>query len=253
MLSSLVVSHVFTALVVFARIGAAFALLPGFSAAYVTVRIRLLLALAISVLLTPLLADSMPPVPDQPATLALLLLAETLIGAFLATIARIMVAALQVAGTLASYFTSLTSAVVNDPVAEQQSSTIAGFLSTLGVVLLFVTDLHHLMVRALVESYALFAPGEPLSFGAFAEAISRSVADCMLLGLQMAAPLMIISVAMNVGLGLLGRLMPQLPVFFFGLPLQISAQIWVMMITISAMMMLFLDHFADTFNIFFAP
>ena len=48
-----------------------------------------------------------------------------------------------------------------------------------------------------------------------------------------------------VGLGLLGRLMPQLPVFFFGLPVQITVQLWVLMLVLSGIMLVFTRRFAD--------
>ena len=122
---------------------------------------------------------------------------------------------------------------MQDPVADQQSSTIAGFFTALGLVLIFVTDLHHLMLRAIVDSYDLFAPGAPPPLDDFCGFIARTVADSFGLGVQLAAPFLIVSLVYNVGLGLLGRLMPQLPVFFFGLPLQVGLQMWVMMLTVS--------------------
>ena len=63
--------------------------------------------------------------------------------------------------------------------------------------------------------------------------------------MQLAAPFLVVSLVYNVGLGLLGRLMPQLPVFFFGLPLQVGLQMWVIMLTVSGIMLVFLEHFAD--------
>ena len=50
-----------------------------------------------------------------------------------------------------------------------------------------------------------------------------------------------------IGLGLLGRLMPQLQVFFFGLPAQIAMQIWLLMVALSGMMLVFLTRFQDSF------
>ena len=57
-----------------------------------------------------------------------------------------------------------------------------------------------------------------MPFGDFADALGRQVADSFALGLQMSAPFVVIGLTYYIGLGLLGRLMPQLPVFFFGLP-----------------------------------
>ena len=64
--------------------------------------------------------------------------------------------------------------------------------------------------------------------------------------MQLSAPFLIVSLVYNVGLGLLGRLMPQLPVLFFGPPLQIALQLWVMMLALSGIMLVFLDRFTAT-------
>ena len=246
MLAHLLSAQAFGILVVFARVGTTIAFLPGFGASYVSIRMRLLLALALSLLVTPVLGQAVPPLPSSPAALGLLLLSEALIGLFLGSIARIAIAALQTAGTFVAYLSSFANALVQDPVVDQQSSTISGFFSTLGLLLIFVTDLHHLMLRSIVASYGLFAPGAPPPLDDFCRLIVRNAADSFALGVQLSAPFLIVNLVYNVGLGLLGRLMPQLPVFFFGLPMQIAVQIWVMMLTISGIMLLFLNRFTQT-------
>jgi flagellar biosynthesis protein FliR len=247
MLDVLPSANVFAVLLVFARVGTAIAVLPGFSAAYVPVRMRLLMAIALSVLVMPALVSVLPPMPTTPAALALLLLRESAIGLFLGSVARIVFAALQTAGTFTAYLSSFASALVQDPVADQQSSTIAGFFSALGLVLVFVTDVHQLMLRAIVDSYGVFAPGSPPPLDDFCGLIVRTTADSFALGVQLSAPFLIVNLVYNVGLGLLGRLMPQLPVFFFGLPLQVGLQLWVMTLAVSGIMLVFLNRFAGTF------
>jgi flagellar biosynthetic protein FliR len=253
MLEQITLAQTFGYLLVFARVGATLALLPGFSAAYVSMRIRLIFALALALVVRPVVGDALPALPDTVVGLALLLAAEISIGTFIAVIARIIVAALQMAGTFMAYFSSLANALVHDPVADQQSSTLAGFLGTLGLVLIFVTDLHHLMLRAIVASYVRFPPGMMLPTDGFAAAVTDAVAGSMIIGLQLAAPLLVAALVYNIGLGLLGRLMPQLPVFFFGLPLQISFQIWMIALTISGIMMIFLNRFGEVMMPFAAP
>ena len=90
----------------------------------------------------------------------------------------------------------------------------------------------------------MFDPGAPPPLDDFCSFIARTVADSFALGVQLAAPFLIVSLVYNVGMGLLGRLMPQLQVFFFGLPLQVGLQLWVMMLTITGMMLVFLAQFA---------
>ena len=193
----------FAVLVIFARMGLAIAVLPGFSAAYVPMRMRLLIALALSLLVMPGLAGALLEMPTTPAALALLLVRESAIGLFLGSIARIAFAALQTAGTFIAYLSSFTSSLVQDPVADQQSSTIAGFFTALGLVLVFVTDVHHLMLRAIVDSYGLFAPVSPPPMDDICNFIVRTAADSCALGVQLAAPFLIVNLVYNVGLGLL--------------------------------------------------
>ncbi len=238
------------ALIVFVRLSIIVSLLPGFSASYVSGRIRLLLAVALSLLITPLVAASMPPLPDSIGPFVRLIVGEAVVGAFLGMIPRIAISALQTAGTLTSYFASLTSAVIQDPVVEQQSSILAGFFGTLGVVLIFVTGLHEPMLRGLVSSYQVFPAGEGLPLGDASEALARAVAQSFALGLQIAMPPLIGCIVSNLALGLLGRLMPQLNVFFFGMPLQISLQLFLVMITLSGVSILFLNDFANVLSIF---
>jgi type III secretory pathway component EscT len=114
-------------------------------------------------------------------------------------VALIAFAALQTAGTFIAYLSSFASALVQDPAADQQSSTIAGFFTTLGVVLVFVTDLHHLMLRAIVDSYGLFTPRAPPPLDDFCSFIARTVAESFGLGVQLAAPFLVVSLVYNVG------------------------------------------------------
>ena len=232
-------------LLIFARVGAVVTALPGLSAVFVSIRIRLFIALAISLLLLPLLAEQLPALPTSAAALVMIMLPEIVIGLFIGLIPRTIVAALHMAGTFTALSVSLANALVQDPVADQQTSTIAGFFGTIGLVLIFVTDLHHLMLEAIVHSYTVFPVGLPLPVGDFANAITRTLGQSMALGLQLAAPFILVGFIYNFGLGLLGRLMPQLPVFFFGLPVQISLQLWAMMLTLSGIMLVFLTRFAD--------
>lgn len=251
MLAGPLAAEVFAGLFVFARIGTALSFLPGFGTTWVPVRLRLLLALATTAVVVPVLSGQVPPMPAAPIGLVVLLATEAAIGLFLAAVARIAFAALHVAGTFIAYLASFTTGFIQDPVADQQTATVAGFYTTLGVVLIFVAGFDHLMLRGLVDSYALFPPGLALPLGDLSRSLARIAAGSFALGVQLAAPMLIVSLAYQVGTGLLARLVPQLPVMFFGLPAQLALNLWVMALTISALMLAFLDGFggllADVF------
>ena len=150
-------------------------------------------------------------------------------------------------------FSSMANVLIRDPIAEQQSALIAGFLGNVGILLIFVMDLHHLMIRAMIDSYSLFVPGQPLELGDMSNMVARRVMDSFTMGVQLASPFIITGLTYYLGLGLLGRLMPALPVFFIGLPVQIMVQISVLAIVLSGMMLVFMSRFENTFTSFLAP
>lgn len=245
MLSQLINLNLFAFLLIFARIGVAFSVMPGFGSQQVPMPMRLTFALLVTLVVTPVLQPILPAEPTATSVLALLLTSEILTGAFLGMIPRIFMGALQTAGTLMAMLASMANAFVMDPIAEQQSSILATFLSTVAITMIFVTDTHHLMLTAIVDSYSIFVPAEGIVVADISEYFARKVADSFRIGVQLSSPLIVAGLAYYVGLGIMGRLMPQLPVFFFGMPIQIALQISLFMLSLSSMMLVFLRFFND--------
>jgi flagellar biosynthetic protein FliR len=244
-LQELVPGNAFILLLVFARIGAALMLLPGFGEIYVLPRTRLLLALAITLVVTPLVATGLPKLPTTPIELFLLLGGEIVVGIFLGTLVRILVSALHVAGTIVGFSSSLSSANIFDPQNATQGSLIGTFLGVTGIVMVFVADLHRLMLSAVVDSYTLFVPGRALPWGDFSNLMTQTVAHAFGLGFQLSAPFLVVGLVFYLGLGLINRLMPQIQVFFIAMPLQIALAFFIMALTISAGLLWFLSDFQD--------
>jgi flagellar biosynthetic protein FliR len=253
MLEELLTLNLFGFFLIFTRVGTALALMPGFSAGFVPIRVRLGGALAISFVMAPALIAGLPVRPPTIAAMAILMISEFLVGLFFGVLARIIIGALQTAGTLISYMSSMANAMIQDPIADQQSSTVASFLLIMATVLIFTSDMHHVILISIADSYTLFVPGATLPMGDMVNVIGRRVADSFALGLRLSAPFVIIALTYYIGLGLLGRLMPQLQVFFFGLPFQIGLQIWVLAITVTGLMMVFLQKFEEAFESFILP
>jgi flagellar biosynthesis protein FliR len=245
--------NLFAFLLVFARIGTAFFILPGFSSMQVPMRARLSLALAVSFVVTPMLVSQMPAVPGQPMMIFALVAAEMLAGAILGTVPLILFSAVHVAGTIISFVSSLANALVFDPVVQQQSALVSGFFATVAIVLMFVTELHHVFIRAIIDSYELFRPGIPPDMGDVVQLMARHVAESFRVGVQISAPFILVGFAYNVGLGILTRLAPQVPVFFVAMPLQLVVSIIVLMIAISGSMLAVLSHTADGIQPFLRP
>jgi flagellar biosynthetic protein FliR len=244
-LSEVLPVGLFVFLLVFARLGATLMVLPGFGEAFVSPRIRLVLALGVAAAVAPALSVLWPAEPAAPALLLPLLFAEIGIGLLLGLAARLTLSALHVAGTIIAFQSGLGFAQFYDPEQGQQGTIVATFLSLAGITLIFAADLHHVALRAAFDSYRLFPPGGALAAGDFSELALELVSGAFLLGVQIAAPFLVYGLAFYVGLGMLARLMPQLQVFFIAVPAQIMLSFALIAVAFGTIAIWFLEYFEN--------
>lgn len=166
-LQTLLPAEIFSYLLVFSRIGTTISVLPGFGESYVSPRIRLLLALTITVVLTPVVSDTLPALPASPLALLLLVGGEGLVGLFMGSIARVLLSTLATGGAILAFLIGLANAQLFNPLLSDQGALPGVFLSVMGLLMIFVTDTHHLMLMALLDGYSLFQPGAALPLGDF--------------------------------------------------------------------------------------
>ena len=244
---------IFVLLMVFARVGTAILLLPGIGETYIFARSRLFLALGISIVMAPLAEGSLPPPPTHPLALGGLLFQEILVGVYIGTISRVLLLTLDTAGRIISFSSGLASAQIFNPAIATQASLPGVFLTTLGIMIILATDLHHSVILAVADSYTLFQPGQTLPLGSASEIMSRIVGDSFRVAIQLSAPFIVISLLFYVGLGLLARLMPQLQIFFVALPIQVLVGLLIFSATLTAMMTYFAEYYAMNIQAYFAP
>lgn len=229
---------------VFARTGAMIMLLPAIGDAGVPTRVRLSLAIAISLVLAPTVAHTYTATaPQSEIALGLLIGQEITSGILVGTMARIIVSALSSAGYLIATQTGLAYAQSVDPTMGEQGAVVGNFFSLLGTVLIFATDAHHLAIGAISGSYTLLPPGAALPTNDMAELTLKLVSGSFFLGLQLAAPFLVFGFAVNAATGLLARMMPQLQIFFIAMPINILAGFLLMMLLLGSMMTVFLTYF----------
>ena len=229
-------------MLIFARIGTMVMLLPGIGEQNMPMRVRLTMALVLTAVLLP--AHQKAYTIDLSALGPLLLMAvqEILIGAVLGMTARLAISALQIAGSVVAQQFGLGFVTAIDPTQNQQGLLVGNFLTLLGITLIFATDLHHLVIEALNDSYNIFQPGEMPLAGDVAKHITQVVATSFRIGIQLAAPFLVFGLLFNLGLGVLARLMPQMQVFFIGLPLSILLGLLLLMLVVGAMMGTFIGY-----------
>src|ERR1700753_645221 len=175
--------------------------------------------------------------------LLVMMIHEIIVGIVLGATARVTLSALQVGGAVIAQQMGLGFVTSVDPTQGQQGVLIGNFLTMLGVTLLFATDSHFLVIAALNDSYAIFSPGQLVPSGDIAALATRAFAGAFKIGMQLAAPLLVFGLVFNIGLGVLARLMPQMQVYFVGVPLSILAGFLVFAFVLVGMMGAFLSYF----------
>jgi flagellar biosynthetic protein FliR len=247
LLQSLLVTQLFAVLILFSRLGAALMLFPVFGESFVNPRTRLLLALALSVMLAPFMEMYLPPLPKDPLHLTFLLAGEITIGAFIGIVARLLLNVTHVGGMIISYQSSLSLATQFDNTQASQGSIVGNFLTMSGLLLILSFDLHHMMLRGVVDSYTIlpstqFPPMEDIS-----NYVAQLIAYVFRVGVQIAAPSIVVGLLMYLSAGLIARLMPNMQIFFVMMPFQLWISIFLLMATFHSMMEVFIAFFSSTF------
>ena len=233
-----------TFMLVFARIGAMVMLLPGFGESNIPVRVKLAIALLLTLIILPLHRNAYQVDLTSISALGVLMVHEIVIGIVLGATARVTLSALAVAGSVIAQQLGLGFVTSVDPTQGQQGVLIGNFLSILGMTLLFATDSHHLVIAALNESYRIFSPGEVMPSGDVAALATRAFATAFKIGMQLSAPFLVFGLVFNLGLGVLARLMPAMQVYFVGVPLSIMIGFLIFGLVLAGMMGTYLDYFA---------
>jgi flagellar biosynthetic protein FliR len=236
----------FLYLLLFTRIGAILMLMPALGEDMIPMRMRLSFALAFTLVVYPLLSPNLPGMPADVMGIIGLIFHELAIGIILGAIARITVMATQVAGSIIAFQTGLSTAMAADPTqVGVQGAVFGSFLSFLGMVLIFATDLHHMALAATYDSYMVFPLDAPLMFDDAAQLAIQTVAGAFSVGVQMSAPFIVFGLVFNLGAGILARLMPAMQVFFVLMPANIVIGLVLFALLLSAMMGWYLTSFEN--------
>ncbi|MCJ2090328.1 flagellar type III secretion system protein FliR [Methylobacterium sp. E-005] len=229
-------------LITFARVGTLIMLMPGIGEQSVSPRLRL----AFAVLTTLVLFPTVRPLLGGTEGLAGprligLLFGETIVGLVLGLSVRMVLAALQTAGTIIAAQLGLSYAMTVDPSQGGQQVAIGNFLSLLGLTLIFATDLHHLAIEGLARSYEVLPPDGVPAFSDALTLATRALARGFTLAMQISGPFIAFGLLFNLGLGVLSRLMPQLQVFALAVPASVLVGVVILMGSLGVIMGVFLD------------
>lgn len=211
----------FAFVLVLSRVSAAVMLLPGVGETEVPPTVRAGLALAVTVLLLPVVQPRLPAEPETVAGLTLLIAGELLVGGWIGWLARLATWACGMAGQVISFMLGLSSVLMPDATLGGQSTALERLFNMAAVLVLLASGLHAVPLRALAGSYVVLVPGGGLPVGDGLESVVAALAESFALAARLAAPFILLGTAWQVALGLLARLVPRLQVYFIAMPGQI--------------------------------
>lgn len=220
-------AEAFAILLVLCRVSAALLMLPGYGDGGTPVRIRLMAALGMALCVAP----GLPGMPaPEPWSMLAAIAAESIVGFILGLLARLMMAAVQVAGAVIGQCIGVSN-VFTVGIGPDSSATLGAAIQTGCVAALFATGLHLKALQAIAESYARFPPGTLPAFDATSRLVTQTVADSFRLALQLSLPFLLLSVLFNIALAGINRALPLVPVFMIGAPALLLAGLHLMAAT----------------------
>lgn len=228
-------------LIILARMAAVVAALPVFTASEASMRMRVGLAAAVSLLLFPVLDISVDPASLTPAILGLIVLREALLGLLLGFTIQLIFFAVQFGGTVVGYQMGFAAANILDPQNQEQMPLVAQFQNVFAILVFLVLNAHHAVIRVMIRSYEILPPGNLDFSGRAVPFLMELTGQMFVLGIQLVAPVIAALIVSQFILGIMSRVFSQLQVFLLSFPINISLAL--IIIGLSAeMIMLLLEY-----------
>lgn len=246
-MTPLVPDTVVVAFLMFCRIGGCLMLMPGFSSPRIPMQVRLFIAIAVTLAMTPVLLPTLQSsVKDLSfPVLCGLILSETAVGALIGVIGRMFFLALQFMATAAAQFIGLAG-MPGTPIEDTEPLPAVATLITLtATVFLFLTDQHWEVFKALAASYSVLPITEPFSIEAGLKNLSGAVGDAFVLALQISSPFVVYGIIINLLFGFANKMIPQIPIYFISLPFVLAGGFLLLYFTVSEFLTLFMAGFMN--------
>jgi flagellar biosynthetic protein FliR len=153
---------------------------------------------------------------------------------------------MQFAGTAIHHarWGSRLAAGGHDIFEDSQENQLTILLTLSGLLLLFMMDFHHIVFRALVDSYRATPVGALIDPQKILITLTDTLRASTIIMLRLASPFLIFGLMFNVAIGLINKMAPQIPIFFISTPFLLMGGLFLLYLGIAAMLRLFADGFA---------
>ena len=191
---------------------------PFLGAIHAPAQLRVGLALLLALMLAPFV--TMPPALSTGA-LTLVVLREVAIGAALTLVIRVLITAAEFAGQFSGYQIGLSIGALIDPQSGVRNNLLALLYANVTTVICFASNAHHALLHALADSYTALPIGAGGVDASLATSVAQTLGLVFILGVRIAAPVIVVLLLVELALGLLARVAPSLNVMTAGAPVRV--------------------------------
>jgi|GraSoiStandDraft_16_1057320.scaffolds.fasta_scaffold08488_4 flagellar biosynthetic protein FliR len=214
--------------VILIRVAGIVVAIPAFSSRSVPLHVRIGLLIGFTVILFPIVSDQMRPLSLSWPQVVPLLFTEFMVGMVLGFAISFVMNAFIIAGELIGIQMGINLISALDPVAGGQVPILGQFMGLLGMLIFLAIDGHHMMFEALVASFQLVPPMHVHFSGFLVESVLKLGLGMFVLALKVGAPVMTAVFIVTLGMGILGRTIPQLNVMLNNVPITIGVGLLVL-------------------------
>ena len=221
---------------VLGRMAGMFSAIPLFGGRSVPTRIKAATVFAMALVFFPLVRAKLPQLPADPVSLGLLVVRETLVGLSLGLLAQVIFSAVEFCGQIIGTQMGFTASTLFDPTMGAQVSTMSVLQNLIATLLFMTLGLHHVFIRAIVESYGIVPVGGWQMSGELFRFVVAATTGVFILAIKLAAPVMASILAATMALGVMARAFPQMNIFMLSFPLNIGLGLIILGVTLQVFM-----------------
>jgi flagellar biosynthesis protein FliR len=229
----------------FIRITSALTVMPVFRHTAIPSMTKAGLGVVLALLLLPVIGQSLPMPSGTIIDFLLLGIRETLCGLLLGFAGNFLFYSVEMAGQLIGFQAGFSVVSSIDPNTEMESTVLTQVYNLIALVVFLTFDGHHMMIRAIADSFSIIPVGKLTLDGRLTEWSLAAGKQVLGDGIRMAAPLMVTLLLTDVGLGILVRVAPTLNIFIIGFPMKIAITLVMISITLGAVVSIFGVEYAN--------
>lgn len=206
-------------------------------------QLKVLLSLMIALVLVPVVQVTPADLPESAPGLLLFVVTEICFGALLAVLARLVFASFQIAGQMVGVQMGMGMAGVMDPQFGVQVSLVGQFWNLIAILIFLAMNGHHIFIKTLIESFVWVKPGTLHLTQATYNGMMQGAAQMFVMAVKIMAPASAAVFFSHVGMGIIAKTVPQIPILIVGMPLNIGVGLIFVGLSLGYFLPLMMNYF----------